>query len=125
MPLGGTVARPGAIAERDAGRLLVKLQHILVSFHPVNRPKLHSLAFKLDGYAHLGARIVSGNVPGTPTHPANRLRGANGRDECFGFGTQLQALAPGVERFGRHSHDHLSLSRVESACLFPSQEKYT
>src|SRR5215470_8276167 len=119
MPLGGTVARPGAIAERDARRLLVKLQDIFVAFHPIDRPELHALAFKLDRDAHFGTRIASGNVASASTDPTNRLRRTNGRNERCGFGAQPQVLAPGVERFWYHSHDHLPLSRVESAYLFP------
>ena len=73
VPLGGSAARFGTIAERDARGLIVKLQNN-APFHLVNRPELDSIAFKLDGHAHLGTRIASGDVPGTPTHPTNWRR---------------------------------------------------
>src|SRR5215469_14273554 len=85
MPVGRAVARFGAIAERDARGLVVKLQDVRVAFHPENRTKLHAIAFKLDGHAHLGARIVSGDVKSTPARSAHRRRSANGGDERFGF----------------------------------------
>ncbi len=50
------------------------------------------------------------------------MRGANGRDERFGFGAHSQVLTPTMECFGRHLHDHLPLSRVEIPCfLSPSR----
>jgi hypothetical protein len=55
--------------------------------------------------------------------PARPLTRRIGGDERFGFGTQPKALAPGMECFGRHSHDRLPLSRVECACLLLSQEQ--
>ncbi len=85
-----------------------------VTFHPEHRPKFHAIAFKLDGHAHLGARIASGDVPSTPARSARRRRRANGGNECFGFSAQLKALAPGMEGFGRHAHDRLPLNRTES-----------
>jgi hypothetical protein len=41
-----------------------------------------------------------------------------GRDEHLGFGTQRQVLAPVMECFGRHSHEHLPLHRAEIAFSF-------
>ncbi len=68
-----------------------------------------------------GAWIASGDITSTPTYPANRRGLPNGRDERFGFGVQPQVLAPGMERFWRHSHDCLPLSRVEIVCLLLPQ----
>src|SRR5258708_9882525 len=123
MPLSGSVARFSAIAERNARGLLVKPQNILVTLHPVNRPKLHAIAFKLDGDAHLGARIAPGDVTSAPTYPANWGRLANGFDERLSLGTQPQLLAPGMECFGRHSHDHLPSRRARLGYLLLSQEQ--
>ena len=44
--------------------------------------------------------------------------GCYGRDERLAFGAQLQALAPAMECFRRHSHKHLPLHRAELAFSF-------
>jgi hypothetical protein len=44
--------------------------------------------------------------------------GCHGRDERLAFGAQLQALAPAMECFRRHSHKHLPLNCAEIACSF-------
>ena len=44
--------------------------------------------------------------------------GCHGRDERLAFGAQLQALAPAMECFRRHSHKHLPLHRAEMAFSF-------
>ena len=96
-----------------------------VTFHPEHRPKFYAIAFKLDGHAHPGARIASGDVKSTPARSVHRRRRANGGHECFGFSAQLKVLAPGMEGFGRHVHDRLPLTRPESRSLLRSQDKST
>jgi hypothetical protein len=83
--------------------------------------ELRMLAFTWDGAPQFGAGGTSGDLPGPSAHSTTQRRRANGRHERLGFRTQLKALAPGMECFGRHAHDYLPLRRAEIACLSPSR----
>ena len=72
MPLRGVPARFSAIPYRQAHGLIVIFQDLVIPLHRVDGPQFHMLAFTLDGDAHLGTRIASGNVGGSPSHLTHR-----------------------------------------------------
>jgi hypothetical protein len=116
VPLGGVSARPGAIPQWQAHRLIVVFEDRLIPLHRVDRPQLHMLAFKLDRALHFGTGIASSDVGGAPAHLAHRRGGPDGAEHLSRVLGKAEALAPGAEFIGGQ---HVGAPCMASSCWRP------